>query len=581
MPAIPPRRCGGGRILKCPIKNPKNKAGKLMRIGVEKAEQEAYDLCIVGTGPAGIILALEYQKLQPKHRVLLIEYGTNGSVSSNHLDDSIKIVETKNHHLSYECTNKGLGGSSASWGGRCVMYDEIDFKPRKILEGQCTWDVSLFHESRRYASRAAEYFECGEAKFNLNEIPDFVGSHIAENFQSGDVTDSVVERYSIPTRFGERYRAEIDSSSAIHLLVGWEVFSLGATSQNGTITEAGIRDFSRTRKVKVSARKIVLAAGAQETTRLLLKNRQVFRNRGGSPAALGKYYQGHVSGKIASVRFYGDPKRTDYGFLRSADGAYLRRRFQLSTEALLENNLLNTAIWLDNPLYVDPEHRNGAMSFMYLAMITPFLGKKLAPPAIAQSITRGKVAGIPQHIKNILKDFPKSLTTPAAIFYFRYWVKRKLPGVFLYSLRNVYALHFHAEQVPVRENRMELAPDGETLNIHYKYTDQDVDSIIRTHEFLDKWLRRCKCGELHYWFPKDELPAAIRSMSMDGLHQVGTTRIAATADDGVVDDNLKVWGTANLYVCSSSVFPTSSQANPTFLLGVFAVRLAHHLISDS
>jgi choline dehydrogenase-like flavoprotein len=97
---------------------------------------------------------------------------------------------------------------------------------------------------------------------------------------------------------------------------------------------------------------------------------------------------------------------------------------------------------------------------------------------------------------------------------------------------------------------------------------------------LDKWLRKCKCGELEYWFPSNELPAAIRSMSVDGLHQVGTTRISGNADDGVVDWNLRVWGASNLYACSSSVFPTSGQANPTFLLGAFAVRLAHHLSTD-
>jgi len=552
-----------------------------MRVRVEKAEQETYDLCIVGTGPAGIILALEYQKLQPEHRTLLVEYGTDGPTHRNRLDDSINVVATKNHHLPYECTNKGLGGSSASWGGRCVMYDEIDFKPRKILDGHCTWSIALFHESRRYANQSAEYFQCGEARFNLNEIPAFAGSHMAEGFQSGEVTDSVIERYSLPTRFGERYRTEIESSSAIRLLAGWEAFSFGIAAQDGTISEIGIRDFSRTRNAKITARKFVLAAGAQETTRLLLKNKHIFEKRGGRPAALGKYYQGHVSGKIASVRFYGNPKKTDYGFLRTSDGVYLRRRFQLSTEALLEHNLLNTAIWLDNPLYVDPHHRNGAMSFMYLAMITPVLGKQLAPPAIAQSITKGKVAGLPQHIRNVLKDLPKSLTIPASTFYSRYCIKRKLPGVFLYSPLNVYALHFHAEQVPVPENRMELAQNGETLNIHYRYTDKDVDSIIRTHEVLDKWLRKCNCGELVYWFPKNEMPAAIHAMSIDGLHQVGTTRIAATAENGVVDENLKVWGTTNLHVCSSSVFPTSGQANPTFFLGMFAVRLAHHLSSHA
>jgi choline dehydrogenase-like flavoprotein len=66
-------------------------------------------------------------------------------------------------------------------------------------------------------------------------------------------------------------------------------------------------------------------------------------------------------------------------------------------------------------------------------------------------------------------------------------------------------------------------------------------------------------------------------MSRDGIHQSGTTRISATSEQGVVDANLKVWGTKNIYVVSSSVFPTSSQANPTFLLGAFAARLANHL----
>jgi choline dehydrogenase-like flavoprotein len=552
-----------------------------MIIDAQLAQQESYDLCILGAGPAGIIVALEYEKLQPGKRILLIEYGAGGGALRNRLDDSIRIVDTANHHSPYECTNKGLGGSTASWGGRCVMYDEADFMQREILDGQCTWDISLLRECRKHANRTAEYFECGDGTFNLNEIPAFAGSRIAENFRSGDVTDSVIERWSMPTRFGQRYGPRLSASRNIHLLTGWEAFSFTASPDDGTIASIDIRNCARGLRAKVNARVIVIAAGAQETTRLLLRNKQVFEQRGGAPCSLGKYYQGHVSGKIAGVRFYGDPKRTDYGFMRTPDGVYLRRRFQLSTGALIENNLLNTALWLDNPRYANPQHRNGAMSFMYLAMITPYLGRKLAPPAIARSITQGKVNKVPQHILNVLKDLPKSLAIPAAIFYSRYCIKRKLPGVFLYSGRNAYALHFHSEQVPVPGNRMELAPDGETLNIYYTLADRDVDSVIRTHDFLDKWLRKCNCGELEYWYPKEELPAAIRSMSIDGLHQAGTTRIGRSDGDGVVDRDLRVFGCPNLYVCSSSVFPTSGQANPTFLLGAFAVRLANHLSSGA
>ena len=94
---------------------------------------------------------------------------------------------------------------------------------------------------------------------------------------------------------------------------------------------------------------------------------------------------------------------------------------------------------------------------------------------------------------------------------------------------------------------------------------------------MDEWLQRCGCGSLEYWFEPGELSAAIREMSRDGIHQVGTTRIGADPERGVVDENLRVWGTANLFVCSSSAFPTSGQANPTFFLGAVALRLAHHL----
>jgi choline dehydrogenase-like flavoprotein len=53
--------------------------------------------------------------------------------------------------------------------------------------------------------------------------------------------------------------------------------------------------------------------------------------------------------------------------------------------------------------------------------------------------------------------------------------------------------------------------------------------------------------------------------------------MAACAADGVVDANLAVFGAENLYVASTSVFPTSSQANPTLTGIAFAVRLAEHL----
>ena len=548
-----------------------------MKISPCEAESRIFDICIIGAGPAGITIALEYERLRPSSSILLLEFGYRNMLKHNALDDSIEIQSEGNHHDPYECTNKGLGGSSATWGGRCVMYDEIDFIPRQVISENCTWDKNLLDELRTHVLRTSEVLECGKGCFDLAEDPQQANARIAEGFVSGEVTDTIIERWSMPTRFNRRYRRELENSRAICLMEGWQARSLGVLGEGGDVKKIELLKTGAREKLVVQAKKFVLSAGAQESTRLLLQNPQVFSSIGGAPDALGRYYQSHLSGKIATVCFTGNPKKTDYGFIRDADGSYMRRRFQFPASVLSRENLLNTAMWLDNPLYLDPAHRSGAMSFMYLAMIAPFLGRRLAPPAIAQAITKNKVFRVPAHLFNIFKDLPHSLWAPACIFFKRYCLKRKLPGVFLYSPNNRYALHFHAEQTPVRDNRMELGTDGETLVIRYNLFESDIQSVIKCHELLDQWLKKCGCGYLEYWYPKERLEDAIRQNSKDGIHQSGTTRIAASPDMGVVDRDLKVFGTRNLFVCSSSVFPTSSQANPTFFMCVFAVRLAQKL----
>ena len=68
------------------------------------------------------------------------------------------------------------------------------------------------------------------------------------------------------------------------------------------------------------------------------------------------------------------------------------------------------------------------------------------------------------------------------------------------------------------------------------------------------------------------MPADLRG----GGHHCGTTRMSDDSKTGVVDSNLKVYGTKNLYVIGSSVFPTNSWANPTFTIIALTMRLGKH-----
>ncbi len=74
------------------------------------------------------------------------------------------------------------------------------------------------------------------------------------------------------------------------------------------------------------------------------------------------------------------------------------------------------------------------------------------------------------------------------------------------------------------------------------------------------------------------LDTKLRRRSASGTaHHMGTARMAEHAADGVVDRNLKVFGTDNLYVAGSAVFPSFGYSNPTMTIVALAHRLAAHL----
>ena len=70
---------------------------------------------------------------------------------------------------------------------------------------------------------------------------------------------------------------------------------------------------------------------------------------GNHSGLLGRYYMGHISGRIARIQFHGDPQDTAYGFLRDRDGVYARARFTFSREFQHRERLTNIVAWLVNP----------------------------------------------------------------------------------------------------------------------------------------------------------------------------------------------------------------------------------------
>jgi choline dehydrogenase-like flavoprotein len=162
----------------------------------------------------------------------------------------------------------------------------------------------------------------------------------------------------------------------------------------------------------------------------------------------------------------------------------------------------------------------------------------------------------------------------------RFLPHRRSPGFFVYNANNVYPFQYHGEHRPDPESRVTLSEERDELgmakiSIDIRFSDDDIKGVVDAHRCWDEYLRETGCGRIDYLH--DDLAAAVRSRVGGGFHQIGTTRMAARAEDGVVDGDLAVHGIDNLFVASSSTFVSSGQANSTFLIVVLALRLADHL----
>ena len=104
--------------------------------------------------------------------------------------------------------------------------------------------------------------------------------------------------------------------------------------------------------------------------------------------------------------------------------------------------------------------------------------------------------------------------------------------------------------------------------------------MLRAHRLIQRQFAASKTGELIY--EEAALQADVKHEIDEfnsSAHQLGTTRMSASPEEGVVDAQCRVHKVENLFIAGGSVFPTSSHANPTLTVVALALRLADHLKS--
>ena len=532
-------------------------------------------ICIVGAGAAGITLACELDKCG--FSVLLLEAGglrLDPAVSN----ELYRGTASAPHPNPSEFRRVVFGGTTGTWGGRCVPFDPIDFEQRDYL-ADSGWPIS-YQEIAQYYPRALTYCDAGAFDFSVaslagptRNLPTLPG--LASD--DADLLTDRIERYSLPTDFGKRYRERLQNSANVSVLLNARCIGLHPAPGEARIESLTVIDRA-SRKYAVRARVFVLAAGGIEVPRLLMSSDREGNGLGNRFDLLGRFYACHFENILARL-VVGDDQ-VPFDFERTVDGVYGRRKLQFSAATQRQHRLLNTAFRLHFPPYSDAAHGNPALSAIYLA-------KSMLIPEYRAILQHGSEPAVQSpaiaHLRNVVFGLPGLGRFAYQWLCLRQLRSRKLPYTLVRNRDGSFPLEFNCEQTPLASNRVELSQDLDRdglrrVRVHWQICDADIDAAHRGFLLLREILtQRSRC---RLEFNEAELREIIGRSAPLGGHHIGTARMAATPRRGVVDGHCAMFEYPNMFIASSAVFPTSSHANPTLTIVALSLRLAQHLKSS-
>jgi GMC oxidoreductase/FAD dependent oxidoreductase len=524
------------------------------------------DVCIVGAGPVGIVLALELARLG--RSVLLLESGNLKQSADAQELATASILDPHTHVGMDVAVSRQLGGASNLWGGRCVAMEEHDFAPRSVVPFS-GWPIGL-SDVAPYIESACKYLCCEPAAF-VDPLPNFKPANDDFRFDR-------LERWSRAPRIAAVYARTLRDTPKIDLRMRAVVVGM-EHAEDGLLTRLCIRSLDGG-EIHCGPRCVILAAGGLENTRLLLATQRRYPGSfGGEDGPLGRYYMGHLYGSSAEMVIHSPLLDSGIDYYISRDGTYVRRRFTPSEALQRRMELTNVSFWPDYPPIHDPSHRNGILSLAYLSLSVPFIGRRIVVESIRQHYLGSGPLRRGPHILNVLRDALRTAAFIPSFVHRRYVARPRMPGFFQRNDSRRYSIRFHAEHLPNPDSRVTLSNDIDALglprlNIDFRYTEADAAPLIRAHDCFGQWLEKTGLGSMSWPVPAAERTQHILAQCYDGHHQIGTTRMASNPRLGVVDADCRVHGVANLFVAGSSVFATSAEANPTMMAVALGIRLA-------
>lgn len=481
-------------------------------------------VCIVGSGMGGASVAKKL--IEAGLDVLFVEAGGERPGGGGEAPVQHRMV---GQDFGVPTTRAvEIGGSTNLWHGLCAPFDPIDFETRPWI-ADSGWPISYGDLAPHYAE-AWKWLGISSPPPEATE-PDAAAEDglVAKAFWSCRTPARMKDAVLDWTRAGQ-------ARCLIHA-VGLQL----RADAEGTVRSLLVGAGERT--LEIRAEVFIVAAGALETPRLLLNSGRVGGQGFGTGAALaGRYLMDHPVGYFSQVMFHtrqSKPFGPPVSDMRSFFG------FSLPPQTQQRYGLPN-----------------------HYVFIRPGTGSAKAPNDLLRSFLG---------VRKVTDLSPRQLLPLVTSPYILQRVARERLGIGTATrYGDIYVM---AEQAPSPSSRIVLS---DRVRDKFGYPVAEIDWRMPIDEWdhfgtyfslVAKGLQADQRVASLRLDAAEEWPRVLSSAA----HHLGTARMAATPNRGVVDANLRVFGSSNLFVCDGSVFPTAGGTNPSLTISALAMRLGAYV----
>lgn len=503
------------------------------------------DILVIGAGTVGLLMAADLAK-----RGLIVTVLEAGPTSLN--GESQKFFETaRNIGLNLEGLHLGrfraLGGTSNFWGGQLVRFDPLVFGEREWVSSNVAWPIA-YQDVAPYYEKAFEALGMQRVERTDAEVVKRLKLDVP---YLPSQLEFMFTRWTPETNTANVFEEAIRSSPALRVVTNAQVVALTSENDGNRVSGAEVVSLSH-EKLRFTADTIVLANGTIEIARLL---KLPLADGRPSPWAnnswIGRGFMDHVDCIAGDIRPL-NKKRFHLLFDNVVlNGLKYQPKLKLSERGQIEHRLLGIA-----------------SHFVFKSSITDNLSNaKIFFKALLKGRFNNGVSGLPREILNLA-----TIGVPMVLRYLRY-NRMYNPADLGIQLR------LTAEQLPVRESGLRLGKDVDSFGIpivemNWKVDGREIETLATFAEMVSDYLETSGLARVEIAPQlKARDPAFMNSID-DANHHIGMARMSNDAADGVVNRDLRVHGTENLYVAGAAVFPSSGFANPTFTAMALGLRLA-------